>query len=419
MSSPGPSTHVYYPSWNSLMYTALTSTVYTVVAAAVIVLLVFILGGLIFLYVTRIRNKKYTHSTDTVRYSPMHQNDHSDDEKASKKKKKSKKRRDPSKRAPTGLGYEAAPVYSATTSKLSSVPVSPHMDVSAGCLILEYIEDQKQLEAEWENLCSYTPEAASTLVAEMIENRPKNRPDSYPYDHSRVKLREDYTEDGRDYINASFIVDTDPQHPKYIATQAPLEKTIADFWQMVWEKEVSVIVMLSTPEDTEMGQSCQYWPTGGIATYHTFEVRLVSEHLHCEDYIIRSFIMQNTRTYESRTVTHSQFLCWGPTAVPDEPGPLLEFRRKVNKAHAGQSTPLLVHCSDGVGRTGTYILIDMALTRVQNGAKELNLAATVEHLRDHRPRMVPTKAQFEFALSALMEETRAMLKAASERQKTS
>ena len=51
-------------------------------------------------------------------------------------------------------------------------------------------------------------------------------------DHSRVKLREDYTEDGRDYINASFIVDTDPQHPKYIATQAPLEKTIADFWQV-------------------------------------------------------------------------------------------------------------------------------------------------------------------------------------------
>ncbi len=50
------------------------------------------------------------------------------------------------------------------------------------------------------------------------------------------------------------------------------------------------------------------------------------------------------QTYETRTVTHSQFLCWGPTAVPDEPGPLLEFRRKVNKAHAGQSTPLLVHC---------------------------------------------------------------------------
>ena len=35
--------------------------------------------------------------------------------------------------------------------------------------------------------------------------------------------------------------------------------------------------------------------------------------------------------------------------------------------------------------------MDMALSRIQAGAKEINLAATVEHLRDHRPHMVKTK----------------------------
>jgi len=90
----------------------------------------------------------------------------------------------------------------------------------------------------------------------------------------------------------------------------------------------------------------------------------------------------------------------------------LASSRKVNKAHARPDTPLLVHCNGGVGRTGTYILIDMALSRIQSGVKEMNLVATVEHLRDHRPHMVMTKAQFEFALRALVEETNAMMDAA-------
>ena len=47
-----------------------------------------------------------------------------------------------------------------------------------------------------------------------------------------MKLKEDCSVDGSDYINASYIIDTDPQHPKYIATQAPLKQTIADFWQV-------------------------------------------------------------------------------------------------------------------------------------------------------------------------------------------
>ena len=43
---------------------------------------------------------------------------------------------------------------------------------------------------------------------------------------------------------------------------------------------------------------------------------------------------------------------------------LLEFRRKVNKSYRGRSCPIAVHCSDGVGRSGTYILIDMVLNRM-------------------------------------------------------
>lgn len=72
---------------------------------------------------------------------------------------------------------------------------------------------------------------------------------------------------------------------------------------------------------------------------------------------------------------------------------------------------MVVHCSGGVGRTGTYILIDMVLNKMMRGAKEIDIAATVEHLRDQRPSMVKTKAQFEFALTAVAEEVNAILQA--------
>ena len=49
---------------------------------------------------------------------------------------------------------------------------------------------------------------------------------------------------------------------------------------------------------------------------------------------------------------------------------LLEFRRKVNKSYRGRSCPIAVHCSDGVGRSGTYILIDMVLNRMSKVRKK-------------------------------------------------
>ncbi|NXB49445.1 PTPRN protein, partial [Leucopsar rothschildi] len=63
------------------------------------------------------------------------------------------------------------------------------------------------------------------------------------------------------------------------------------------------------------------------------------------------------------------------------------------------------------GRTGTYILVDMVLNRMAKGVKEIDIAATLEHIRDQRPGMVRTKDQFEFALTAVAEEVNAILKA--------
>lgn len=410
----GDRTHVHSP----VLHYVMTSTAYMLVCVGTIAILIAILVALLYFYFTRVKDK-YKLSTETYHYSAVSSSDHCQTE---DEDQGSVKRRKLPAFKPQGQGYGAAHHYTPAKSagQWSTVPVSPHIDVSAGHLLLTYIEENLQnrnkLDQEWEGLNSSAPEKSSTAAASLPVNREKNRyRDALPYDHSRVKLSPEGS--ASDYINASFIVDTDPVHPKYIAAQGPLKETIVDFWQMVWEQSIGVIVMLTTLTDMGLLQCYQYWPSGGVATYSKFQVRLVSEHPHSEDYIIRSFVVRNTKAEESRTVTQFQYLTWPSLAVPSSAIPLLEFRRKVNKAHTRQDTPLLVHCSGGVGRTGTYLLIDMALSRVQSGAKEINLAATVEHLQDHRPHIVKTKEQFEFALSALVEETHAMLDAATASQR--
>ncbi|XP_035175414.1 receptor-type tyrosine-protein phosphatase N2 [Oxyura jamaicensis] len=313
-------------------------------------------------------------------------------------------------------GPVPSPSARSSTSSWCEEPVQSNMDISTGHMILSYMEDhlknKNRLEKEWEALCAYQAEPNATTTAQQEENVQKNRSRAVvPYDHSRISLKAENSHDNSDYINASPIMDHDPRNPAYIATQGPLPATVADFWQMVWENGCVVIVMLTPLAENGVKQCYHYWPDEGSNLYHIYEVNLVSEHIWCEDFLVRSFYLKNLQTNETRTVTQFHFLSWNDQRVPASTRSLLDFRRKVNKCYRGRSCPVVVHCSDGAGRSGTYILIDMVLNKMAKGAKEIDIAATLEHLRDQRPGMVQTKEQFEFALTAVAEEVNAILKA--------
>lgn len=311
---------------------------------------------------------------------------------------------------------EHSPSSRSSTSSWTEEPALHNMDISTGHMVLTYMEDHLQnkdrLEQEWIALCSYVAEPSETSIALKKENSGKNRyQDILPYDHARVVLNELSNMTGNNFINASSITDHDPRNPAYIATQGPLPQTAADFWQLIWEQGSVVIVMLTRLTEGGAAMCHRYWPEEGSEIYHIYEVHLVSEHIWCDDYLVRSFYLKNTRTGETRTVTQFHFLSWPDSGVPASTKALLEFRRKVNKSYRGRSCPIVVHCSDGAGRTGTYCLIDMVLSRMAKGAKEIDIAATLEHLRDQRARMVATRQQFEFVLTAVAEEVHAILKA--------
>ncbi|XP_041506143.1 receptor-type tyrosine-protein phosphatase-like N isoform X3 [Microtus oregoni] len=311
---------------------------------------------------------------------------------------------------------QASPSSHSSTPSWCEEPAQANMDISTGHMILAYMEDhlrnRDRLAKEWQALCAYQAEPNTCATAQGESNIKKNRhPDFLPYDHARIKLKVESSPSRSDYINASPIIEHDPRMPAYIATQGPLSHTIADFWQMVWESGCTVIVMLTPLVEDGVKQCDRYWPDEGSSLYHVYEVNLVSEHIWCEDFLVRSFYLKNVQTQETRTLTQFHFLSWPAEGTPASTRPLLDFRRKVNKCYRGRSCPIIVHCSDGAGRTGTYILIDMVLNRMAKGVKEIDIAATLEHVRDQRPGLVRSKDQFEFALTAVAEEVNAILKA--------
>ncbi|CDW56323.1 receptor type tyrosine protein phosphatase [Trichuris trichiura] len=305
----------------------------------------------------------------------------------------------------------------ATVEKIfrTEEPVHSSMDVSTGHMILSYLEDHlktsEKLEKEWKAMENYKADQWSTEAASLPENDGKNRSTVLPYDQYRVTLTKSSNQHGSDYINASPICDHDPRYPVYVAAEGPSAYTAADFWQMVWEQGSLVIVNLTKLIENNEEKCFQYWPDNRSEVYHSFEVHLVSEHIWCEDYLVRSFYLKNLTTQDTRTVTQFHYLSWPEEGVPPNTKSLLEFRRKVNKSYRSQQSPIIIHCSDGAGRTGTYILIDMVLNRINKGVKELDIAASLEHLRDQRMCMVHSIEQFEFVLSCVADEVQAIVKA--------
>uniref|UniRef100_A0A8R1HP02 Protein-tyrosine-phosphatase n=1 Tax=Caenorhabditis japonica TaxID=281687 RepID=A0A8R1HP02_CAEJA len=210
------------------------------------------------------------------------------------------------------------------------------------------------------------------------------------------------------YLNASFIYDDDPRQAVYIAAQTPASHQIAAFWQAVWQHDVCLVVNLSTPDECK--QEKNYWPDTGSEVHGPFEIHLVSEHIWSDDYLVRSFYLKNLQNSQTRTITQFHYLSWHKASTPPSAKSILEFRRKVNKSYRGRSSAVLVHSWDGSGRTGVYCAVDVLCARLLRGIRQIDVVATVEHLRDQRDGMVATGDQFKLVYGCVAHEINHLLK---------
>ncbi|XP_064370450.1 receptor-type tyrosine-protein phosphatase epsilon isoform X1 [Dromaius novaehollandiae] len=240
-------------------------------------------------------------------------------------------------------------------------------------------------------------------MANKEENREKNRyPNILPYDHSRVILTQIDGVPSSDYINASYI-DGYKEKNKFIAAQGPKQETVSDFWRMIWEQKSAVIVMLTNLKERKEDKCYQYWPDQGCWTYGNIRVS-VEDCIVLVDYTIRKFCVQSLHDgcKAPRLVTQLHFTSWPDFGVPFTPIGMLKFLKKVktlNPAHAG---PIVVHCSAGVGRTGTFIVID-AIIDMMHDEQRVDVFEFVSRIRNQRPQMVQTDMQYSFIYQALLE----------------
>ncbi|CAI8010577.1 Receptor-type tyrosine-protein phosphatase alpha [Geodia barretti] len=224
-----------------------------------------------------------------------------------------------------------------------------------------------------------------------------------PYENNRVFLMavERHTEYKGDYINASYIDGYNFEH-KFIATQGPLPNTTVDFWRMVWQERSRNIVMVTNLVEGNRIKCHKYWPETGTLSFGPFNVTITGQQI-LADYTTREFSVQLTESSEpALSVTQFHFTAWPDHGVPDYATSLLAFHKKVKKHHKPFMGPITVHCSAGVGRTGTLITIDCVLEQLQE-EKVVDIAGVIIHLRTQRMKMVQSLEQYIFIHDAILE----------------
>ncbi|RCH99221.1 hypothetical protein CU097_015239 [Rhizopus azygosporus] len=270
----------------------------------------------------------------------------------------------------------------------------------------------------------------------------------WPYEYTRVKIKEHQSSD---YINASYlqyidcedaISDARPEtvdthcikamtdhkssstspYRRYISTQGPLPATFNDFWQVVWEQDSRVLVMLTKEEEMNKIKCHRYWPSkiNEPVQYGQVTVTLVSETVRPvkgldesnknedDTIIVRQLTL--SRGESSRTISHLQYTGWMDFGVPDNPLGTLQIIQMADEAQKQYSAsnqqvgPMIVHCSAGCGRSGAFCAIDTVIYRLCNtdcNPKSDILLETISRFREQRLSMVQTLRQLVFCYEAI------------------
>ncbi|XP_045621693.2 receptor-type tyrosine-protein phosphatase epsilon [Procambarus clarkii] len=241
-----------------------------------------------------------------------------------------------------------------------------------------------------------------TTVAVLPCNRPKNRyKNNLPYDDTRVVLEDNPDGLRGDYINASYIRSY-KKSKGYIATQGPKDfnvSTMEDFWRMVWENNTNIIVMLAKLIEGGRVKVSQYWPAAleEEVPYGDIFVKLVTQEdrLDC----VQRLIMVSCGD-EIRELVHYQFTSWPDHDVPQTP---YSFALMVHEICKWKRTgPVVVHCSAGLGRTGTLLLV-LTLVDQLTGSGQLDAPGGLVALRLGRPNLIENQAQYRFCHQVLLE----------------
>ncbi|KAL8159243.1 hypothetical protein V2J09_000780 [Rumex salicifolius] len=252
----------------------------------------------------------------------------------------------------------------------------------------ESLQTKRIRHSELETMCS---------VALDTVNVEKNRyTDVIPYDTTRVVLNtsSDYRTSDRGYINASFVQASAAEDAaRFIATQGPLSRTYEDFWEMVFQYRCPAIVMLTRLVDNYKTVKCGDYFQAESGRREFGNMCIVTKWIKATDssLIIRHLEVTKAESKEPPlSVLHIQYPEWPDHGVPTNTIAVREILRRTYHL-SPKLGPIVVHCSAGIGRTGTYCTIHHCIQRIVAGdLSALDLAKTVSVFRSQRVGMVQT-----------------------------
>nr|XP_018912530.1 PREDICTED: tyrosine-protein phosphatase non-receptor type 21 isoform X2 [Bemisia tabaci] len=293
----------------------------------------------------------------------------------------------------------------------ASFGIYPATSKEPMCRALEKaLGDDNQLFFEFEKIPKVKYDADFT-TALLSENVHRNRyPDILPYDENRIRLSPS-KENKLGYVNASHITaSVGNQQRFYIAAQSPLLTTVSNFWQMVWEMDVYLIIQLNSSANEN---TVKYYPLVPekplLAGDFEIQKQFSQESGHCITTRLR--VHEAGASRRARGVWHLEYTDWADQGCPNNVAHFLGFLEELSSVREHTITelpaglncnpPVLVHCNNGVGRTGVTILCDLLLYTLDHN-QEIDIARTIFILRHQRMLMVQTAAQYRFVHSLLL-----------------
>ncbi|CAG5127818.1 unnamed protein product [Candidula unifasciata] len=258
--------------------------------------------------------------------------------------------------------------------------------------------DMRKIEEEYEKLPQRMPRPSMVPAGEEDKNRYAN---ILPLVHTRVKLLQDGPVPRSSYINANYVTGPNNQCQYYIATQAPTEKTTIDFWTMSLATRMPDYCHAYGHGGTGAGI---YWPelVGKSAAhkYGDFLIELIRKDVH-QEYIVSQLEINNQRKIETRQIDHFWYTCWPPHGLP-EPISLVKLVLDVRPKYESGTSPLVVHCSPGTGRTCTFIALDLCMKQFETKSI-VDVMKTVHSIRQERAGAIQNKEQYTLLYNAVHE----------------
>lgn len=156
-------------------------------------------------------------------------------------------------------------------------------------------------------------------------------------------MRELEGANGSDFISANWISGEIPGSDKsYIATQGPLQHTVDDFWRMIQEYNIKVVVMLSNLVENGREKVWQYWPENEEMIVNNLKLTLLHQN-QSDQLISREFQIENMETNQRTIVTQLQYVAWPDHGLPEHTDGFSKILDLVDAKNTSNS-PIVVHC---------------------------------------------------------------------------